>query len=97
MDSLFIMIDSISNEVEGCFIPSKKDLEGITFYVPDDKKVSLSVQGNPILFIENAKDNSGRRSISIPWNRLIFPEFLFIGELELSNVIGEEGFSSGSR
>ena len=95
MDSLFIMIDSISNEVEGCFIPTKKDLEGITFYVPDNKKVSLSVQGNPILFIENVKDNSGRHSISVPWNRLIFPEFLFIGELKLSNVIREKGFSFG--
>ncbi len=72
-DSLFITIDSISNEVEGSFIPGENDLEGITFYVPTDKKVSLSVQGRPILFIENAKDNSGRRSISVPWNKLTFP------------------------
>ncbi|MCK4428222.1 MAG: hypothetical protein KAW16_07060 [candidate division Zixibacteria bacterium] len=73
MDSLFIMIDSISNEVEGSFVPSEKDLEGITFYVPEDKNVSLSVAGRPILFIENAKEESGKRSISVPWNKLIFP------------------------
>lgn len=72
-DSLFIMIDSISNEVEGSFFPSEKDLEGITFYIPADKKVSLLVQGRLILFIENAKDDSGRHSISVPWNRLKFP------------------------
>ena len=73
MDSLFITIDSISNEVESCFIPSEKDLEGISFYVPDDKKVSLSVAGRPILFIENGNDKSGKRSISVPWNKLAFP------------------------
>lgn len=73
MDSLFIMIDSISNEVEGSFIPDENDLEGITFYVPTDKQVSLSIQGHSISFVENANDGLGRRSISVPWNRLTFP------------------------
>jgi len=71
-DSLCIIIDSISNEVEGSFIPSEKDLEGITFYLPPDKKVSLKVQGNPVSFVENANDKSGQRSISVPWNELTF-------------------------
>lgn len=73
MDSLLIVIDSISNEVEGSFIPGENDLEGITFYVPADKKISLSVQERPVSFIENSKDDSGQRSISVPWNKLMFP------------------------
>ncbi|MFX0210716.1 MAG: hypothetical protein ACFFDT_32355, partial [Candidatus Hodarchaeota archaeon] len=72
-DSLFIEIDSISNPVEGCFVPHEKDLEGITFYTPKDKKVSLLVQGRSLSFIRNTKDSSGMYSISVPWNKLIFP------------------------
>lgn len=73
MDSLFIVMDSISNEVEGSFVPNEKNLEGITFYVPADKNVFLLVKEDPISFVENGKDNSGRRSISVPWNKLTFP------------------------
>ena len=72
-DSLFIEIDSISNPVEGCFVPDEKDLEGITFYVPADKEVSLLVRGSSLSFIRNSKDDSGLYSISVPWNKLTYP------------------------
>ncbi len=75
-DSLFIAVDSISNPVEGCFIPNEKDLEGITFYVPADKEVFLFVRESPIFFIRNPKDKSGLHSISVPWNELTFPNNL---------------------
>ncbi|MBU8934396.1 MAG: hypothetical protein KOO62_10365 [candidate division Zixibacteria bacterium] len=72
--SLHIMIDSIANEVEGSYVPSHKDLAGITFYVPEDCDVVLSVNGEPVPFVRNVKDQTGKESVSIPWRRLAFPD-----------------------
>ncbi|MEA2030309.1 MAG: hypothetical protein U9N55_01770 [candidate division Zixibacteria bacterium] len=73
--NLHIIIDSITNEVEGSYVPCEKDLAGVTFYVPEDCKVVLSINDNPIPFVRNAKDQTGKESISIPWQTLKFPDF----------------------
>lgn len=76
-DSLFILIDSIANDVEGNFIPDVNDIEGMTFYIPENRTVTLLVNGQPISFTINDRDETGRQSISIPWQRLTFPDIEF--------------------
>lgn len=80
-DSLFIMIDSITNEVEGNFVPEVSHLQGMTFYIPENCTVTLLVNGQPVSFIINDRDETGRQSISIPWQRLTFPDVEFPQEL----------------
>jgi hypothetical protein len=72
-DTIFIQIDSIANEVEGRFIPAEKELEGITFYVPDNQKIILRSGNASIPFIYNDKDETGRYSISVRWRFLQWP------------------------
>ncbi|HWR84348.1 MAG TPA: hypothetical protein VN285_13710 [Candidatus Deferrimicrobium sp.] len=73
-DTLYIMIDSIANEVEGSFVPTEADLEGLTMYVPLTTPIQLLVANEPIPFVTNAKDETGRFSISVPWRPLKFPD-----------------------
>jgi len=69
---LKIIIKNISNEVEGEFIPTIEELEGITFYVPENVNCEILLNNKKIDFIENPKDYEGRSSISIKWNYLTF-------------------------
>ncbi len=72
-DTTFIQIDSISNEVEGSFIPTAKQLEGITFYVPESRKILLYSGDTLVPLIYNKKDETGRISVSVPWQALSLP------------------------
>ncbi len=72
-ESLFVIIDSIANEVEGSFVPDANDLQGMTFYIPKDLTTMLMVNGQPVSYIRNSRDEAGRESISIPWQTLTFP------------------------
>ena len=71
-DSVDIIIDSIKNEVEGKYIPNIEQLEGVTFYVPENKIINLYIKDQRIDFVMNDCDYEGRRSISIPWRKLRF-------------------------
>lgn len=73
-DSIEIIIDFIENDVEGKFIPTINDVAGITFYIPDNYKASLSIVHKEIPIIKNSVDYTGRESISIPWHDLNFPD-----------------------
>jgi hypothetical protein len=54
---------------------SKGDLYGLTFYVPDPRKVSMTIDGNETLDLKrNVPDHTGRPSVSLPWPFLEFPE-----------------------
>ncbi len=70
--SLIIKIIDISNEVEGKFVPTIKQLEGITFYIPDNVDCKILLNDKPINFVENPKDYEGKKSVSIKWNFLSF-------------------------
>lgn len=69
-EKLSINIENISNEVEGTFVPTTKDLEGITFYVPEDLTYEIYLKDKRIDFVINPIDYDGRKSISIKWNHL---------------------------
>ncbi len=76
-DTTFIQIDSIANEVEGSFIPTIKQLEGITFYVPENQKILLYSGETLIPFIHNKKDETDEISVSVPWHFLELPSEIF--------------------
>jgi hypothetical protein len=69
---LKIIIKNISNEVEGKYVPTVKELEGITFYIPANVDCEILLNNKPIKFINNPKDFEGRNSVSIKWNFLNF-------------------------
>ncbi|MBC8526671.1 MAG: hypothetical protein ISS28_05695 [Candidatus Cloacimonetes bacterium] len=72
-DSVNIIIDNIKNEVEGEYIPNVQQLEGITFYVPENKIINLYIKDKRVNFVMNKKDYKGHKSISIQWRKLKFP------------------------
>jgi hypothetical protein len=72
-DTLDIMIDSIADAVDGSFVPTTPELQGLTFYVPDYTNLSLLIGRTPVASRVNPVDRSGRRSISIPWIPLTYP------------------------
>lgn len=50
------------------------DLDGLTFYVPDPEKTSLTLNGRVVVALRrNPSDETGRPSISLPWTKLEFP------------------------
>jgi hypothetical protein len=50
-----------------------KDLIGLCFYTDHPEQTSLSINGKLVAVQVNAKDLSGRTSISVPWPALDFP------------------------
>src|SRR6185312_6503876 len=49
-------------------------LDGLTFYVADPERASLTVAGGaPRALRVNPRDHPGRASVSLPWPRLSFP------------------------
>ena len=72
-DTLCVVIDSVASEVDVSYVPQPSRLQGLTFYVPDGRPVCLSIGGTALPFVYNEKDDTGRRSISVPWKRLSFP------------------------
>ncbi len=54
---------------------SVNDLNGLTFYVPDPEVTNLTIDGQEVPNIRrNPPDHTGRRSVSLPWPRLEFPQ-----------------------
>lgn len=50
------------------------DLSGLSVYVPDSPEVEMFVNNQRISILKrNNTDHTGRRSVSIPWRRLLFP------------------------
>ena len=54
---------------------SKDDLEGLTIYIPKEKKIKIWVNQKEILtFQQNPPDQTGQASISLPWQKMEFPQ-----------------------
>jgi len=54
---------------------SKADLAGLTLYVPEPKKIRLTIDGQKVKDVKrNASDHTGRPSISLSWPTLEFPK-----------------------
>jgi hypothetical protein len=81
-EQVAITIDSLVNEVEGAWVPSLEELQGLTFYVPEGKRVVLRVADRNVPVLMNKADYTGRRSVSLPWVRLGFPVALSSEEPE---------------
>lgn len=69
-----INIQNVKEPIFGTFIPTVKDLSGITFYVPDNGKTHLFIDEREIEDIQrNAADYSRRESVTIPMSLLEYP------------------------
>ena len=64
-DTVNIHIENITNKVEGTFIPTIKDLKGMTFYIPKNKNIRLYLNKRKIGFAKNPQDYKGKYSITI--------------------------------
>lgn len=70
-----IMIEGVDDPVSGWSQPDIRQLQGLTFYVPDASRTELVLYGSRILDIErNPADQSGRESISIARVHLNYPQ-----------------------
>ncbi len=49
-------------------------LNGLTFYVDTSKPCQIMFKGEKIKTIINKRDETGRKSISIPWKKLHYPD-----------------------
>jgi hypothetical protein len=65
-DEIIITISRVEDPVFGPFVPSARDLHGITFYVPDKDKAKVYVGDTEMPNLRrNPQDYSGRESVSI--------------------------------
>ena len=80
-DTTYIQIDSVANEVEGSYIPSNKQLEGITFYVPENQEILLYAGESLIPLVHNNKDETEEISVSVAWQSLTLPPGIFNSNL----------------
>ncbi|MFC1793709.1 hypothetical protein ACFL3Q_09010, partial [Planctomycetota bacterium] len=73
-EHLRIDVDTLSGESSVGRL-STSDWDGLTFYVPDPKKASMTIDGKDLMNLQcNAPDHTGRPSVSIAWPMLEFPE-----------------------
>lgn len=64
-DEIKIFIESITNQVEGTYIPTINELKGITFYISPDKNIRVYLNNREIEFVKNPKDYKGKYSITL--------------------------------
>jgi len=65
-DEITIAVSSVEDPVFGSFVPAIRDLQGITFYVPDRNKAQIYVGNEKITDIQrNPPDYTGRESVTI--------------------------------
>jgi hypothetical protein len=72
-NAIEIVIEKVEDPVYGDYIPTAQQLQGISFYVPDAKKTSVSINGNKIPVNRNLPDFTGKESVTIPLIRLKYP------------------------
>ena len=69
-DKVIIKISSVEDPVFGSFVPTVEDLQGITFYVPDNDGARIYISDKEIANIQrNPPDYSERESITIQGKR----------------------------
>jgi len=65
-DEIIIRISRVEEPIFDSFVPSIRDLHGITFYVPDKDRTRIYIQAEEIADIKrNPPDYTGRESITI--------------------------------
>lgn len=64
---IIIQIQNIKDPIEGERAPTLKDLQGVTFYVPAEKKPRIFLSGQEVAVIQrNFPDYTGRVSVTLP-------------------------------
>lgn len=72
-----INIEMVHDDIDGDFVPTVEDLQGMTFYTGDPGKTSIRLAGEDLSdTVCNPPDETGRASVSIPRTYLKFPESL---------------------
>lgn len=73
-EEVFLHIYSIKDPIFGETVPALKDLQGVTFYVPDGKTTRIFIDGKEIKDIQrNHRDYTGKASVTIPMQFLKYP------------------------
>jgi hypothetical protein len=71
---LRIDIERLDDPIFGPIAPTRRHVQGLTFYVSDPSRVDLYVGGAPVSDLQrNPADESGRASVTIPFAPLQFP------------------------
>lgn len=69
-----IRIDHLEDPAFGRLLTTEKQLQGITFYVPDKNRADVYIQGTRLTRLQrNLADDLGRESVTIPLIPLEFP------------------------
>ena len=75
-EKITIMIHSVEDPISGSYVPNVKQLQGITFYVPYNKKIQILLGDQKIKnFIKNPPDDTNRISVTIPFTNLEYPKW----------------------
>jgi hypothetical protein len=70
-----LIVDLRTNPRDGAPPVERGDLDGLTVYVPEPERTTILADGRVVTEIgSNPPDHTGRRSVSIPWTVLEFPE-----------------------
>ncbi|MFO7524813.1 MAG: hypothetical protein R6W68_05125 [Ignavibacteriaceae bacterium] len=56
---------------------STQELNGFTFYTDDPENTEMYLDNKPLKKVVNPPDSNGKKSISVPWQKLQFPSDLF--------------------
>ena len=65
-DETIIYINSVNDPIVGTFVPTIKNLEGMTFYVPDQKKATIYLNNKRVADVKtNSPDYTKKESITI--------------------------------
>ena len=78
-DDIDVSVEKDRNGINiNAFSPrTGESYEGLTFYVPDNKKIDLCLNGRKVdSFYENKRDETGQASISVKWSKLNFPSIM---------------------
>ena len=72
---IWIDIGSIDDPIFGKSIPTVEELQGITFYIPNDREVRIRIDGKEVArgLRRNRPDYMGRESVMFPLIPLVFP------------------------
>ncbi len=66
-----IYIDAVNDPISGSYMPSLEQLEGITFYIPDDSSVHIYNKNEEFKNIKyNPRDFSGQTSLTLTYEKI---------------------------
>lgn len=74
-DAIEIALDSVDDPVSGVRVPSREDVDGMTFEVPGGSRVQIVLKGQGPIDSETVRRGDAG-FVTIPWRRLTLPSLL---------------------